>query len=115
MVSPDRIARLTVLRPRRITTWLYYSLCLLAVACTQIDAQVPQGSNTPPADQILASYEGQTVTSIDIAGRPDLQVSQFASDLAQQSGQPFDKVRVDKTAAALKTAGNFQKVRVQAE
>jgi len=44
-----------------------------------------------------------------------LQISQFTSDLAQKSGQPFDKMKVDKTAATIKTAGNFQNVRVEVE
>ena len=44
-----------------------------------------------------------------------MQISQFTSDLAQKSGQPFDKMKVDKTAATIKTAGNFQNVRLQVE
>ena len=117
MVSPDGIAQVIAHRPRRIAKWRCFLLCvfLLASACAQLDAQVPQDSKTPPADQILAPYEGQTVSSIDIAGRPDLQVSQFTAVLAQQSGQPFNKQKLDSSAAALKTAGNFQNVRVQVE
>lgn len=117
MVSPDGIAQVIAHRPRRIAKWHCFSLCvfLLASACAQLDAEVPQDSKTPPADQILAPYEGQTVSSIDIAGRPDLQVSQFTSDLTQQSGQPFNKQKLDSSAAALKTVGNFQNVRVQVE
>ncbi|MGA9586912.1 MAG: POTRA domain-containing protein [Terracidiphilus sp.] len=72
-----------------------------------------QDSNTPPAEQILASYEGQAVISVDIAGSPDLNIARFAAQIAQQPGQAFDKQKVDSTAAALKAAGNFQNVRVQ--
>ncbi len=96
--------------------WLSLLLCisLPAYPCTRLEPQIPQDSNNP-ADQILASYEGQTVTSIDIAGRPDLKASQFTSDFAQQAGQPFDKQKVESTIAALKNAGNFQNVTVQVE
>src|SRR5579863_8365119 len=87
--------------------------CMFALLSVRTAAQVPQDSNTPPAEQILASYEGQPVTTVDIAGRPDLKVSQFTSNLAQQPGQPFDKQKVDRTVAALKTAGKFQNVRIQ--
>ena len=91
------------------------TISLLVIAGANLAAQVPQDSNLPPTDQILASYEGQTVTSIDIAGRPELKVSQFASSIVQHSGQPFDKLKVDSTAAALKAAGKFQNVRIQVD
>jgi outer membrane protein assembly factor BamA len=81
----------------------------------EVRAQIPQDSNTSPAEQILDSYEGQPVTSVDIAGRPDLNVSQFTSELAQKAGQPFEKQKVDRTAAALEAAGKFQNVRIQVE
>lgn len=105
--------------PRYVRTarWLSLLLCmsLLASLSAKVGAQIPQDSNTPPADQTLSSYEGQPVTTVDIAGRPDLKVSQFTSELAQKPGQPFEKQRVDRTAADLKTAGKFQNVRVQVE
>jgi outer membrane protein assembly factor BamA len=78
-------------------------------------AQVQTPGNTPMSDQILSSYEGQKVSSVEIAGRPDLNSSQFNSCFQQQAGQPFSKAKVDATAAALKAAGHFQEVRVQAE
>jgi len=108
-----------VTTPRYVRTarWLSLLLCmsLLASLSAKVGAQIPQDSNTPPADQTLSSYEGQPVTTVDIAGRPDLKVSQFTSELAQKPGQPFEKQRVDRTAADLKTAGKFQNVRVQVE
>ncbi len=111
------IAEVTAPRLARIARWLFLVLCvsLLASSSANAGAQIPQDSNTPPVDQILASYEGQPVTTVDIAGRPDLKVSQFTSDLAQQTGQPFNKQNVDRTAGAIKTAGKFQNVRVQVE
>ncbi|HEY2472799.1 MAG TPA: POTRA domain-containing protein [Terracidiphilus sp.] len=78
-------------------------------------SQTPQDSHTPPGEQILSSYQGQTVTSVDVAGRPDLNASQFASALAQQSGQPFDLQKVEATAGAIKAAGKFENVRIEVE
>src|ERR1700722_6804649 len=117
MVSPDGIAHLIIPRPWRIAIRLSLLLCVyqFAGAGTRLHAQVPQDSDTPPAEQILASYEGQTVTSIDIAGRPDLKIDNFTSELSQQTGQPFEKQKIDNTVAALKTAGKFQNVRVQVD
>ncbi|WP_348261944.1 POTRA domain-containing protein [Telmatobacter sp. DSM 110680] len=106
-----------MIRPRalQIALWLWVCFLPLAGAGTELWAQVPQDSKTPPTEQILASYEGQPVTSIDIAGRPDLNIDQFASQIAQKTGQPFAKENVDRSAAALKTAGKFQNVRVQVD
>ena len=75
--------------------------------------QIPR--NTPATEQVLASYEGQTVDSLQIAGRPDLQISQFSSLLAQRPGQPFSLQDVRRTADAIKTAGKFEYVLIQVE
>ncbi len=79
----------------------------------QASSQVPK---TPPgAAQLLSSYEGQNVTAIEIAGRPELNTSQFASLFSQKAGQPFSKDKVEQTVAALKATGKFADVRVEAE
>ena len=71
---PDGIAQLTAPRPPANRHDGSRSVLCISLLCLllsrKLDAQMPQDSNTPPAEQILASYEGQTVTSIDIAGRP---------------------------------------------
>jgi outer membrane protein insertion porin family len=77
--------------------------------------RTPQDSNTPPAEQILSSYEGQAVTTVEIAGRPDLKSSQFEAQLAQKAGQPFAREKVTASASALKATGHFQDVRIQVE
>ena len=117
MVSPTGIAHRTGARNARIARqlWLWPCIAILASPLAKLAAQTPQDSNLPPSDQILASYEGQKVTSVDIAGRPDLTVAQFSSAIAQQAGQPFDTHKVNDSAAALKTAGHFQNVRVQVD
>ena len=96
-------------------------VCLLAAACCRALGQQAAAAadqtpeSTPATEQILSSYEGQNVSSIEIAGRPDLNRSQFAAVFAQQARQPFAKAKVDQTAAALKAAGKFTDVRVEAE
>ena len=77
--------------------------------------KTPQDSNTPPAEQILSSYEGQAVTSVEIAGRPELKTADFEAKFAQKAGQPFAHDKVDATLTALKSTGQFQNVRVQVE
>ena len=114
---PDGIAQLTTPRPLRIATWFSLWLCisLICGSCVSLWAQVTKDSEIPPAEQILASYEGQAVTSVDIAGRPDLKVDQFMPDIDQKAGQPFAKEKIDATVAALKTAGKFENVRVKVD
>ncbi|KAA6465044.1 hypothetical protein DYQ86_03575 [Acidobacteria bacterium AB60] len=63
--------------------------------------------------QMFSSYEGQTVSAIEVAGRPDLKESEFTPLFAQKAGQPFAKENVEKTAAAIRSSGKFQDVRIQ--
>lgn len=81
----------------------------------RVGAQIPQDSRNAPADQILTSYQGQTVTAVDIAGRPDMNASQFSAAFAQQAQQPFDQSRVRASATALKAACKCQDVRIDVE
>ncbi len=89
------------------------SVCGAGQAKEATPDQIP--GSTPATEQVLSSYEGQKVSSIEIAGRPDLDTSQFASLFVQQAGQPYTKAKIDQTVAALKAAGKFSAVRVQAE
>lgn len=97
--------------------------CLLAFSTVSLAAQTTQSRQqaearnepltTYAAENMFASYEGQNVESIEIAGRPDLQTSQFASSLIQKASEPFSKDKVNATAAALKAAGHFNAVRIE--
>ena len=75
--------------------------------------EVPKtGSAT---SQTLSSYEGQNVTSVEIAGRVDLQTSDFARMFVQMDGQPFSRDKLDQTVAALKRTGKFKEVQLQVQ
>ncbi len=94
-------------------------MCLLAV-CTGLWAQTStdpaQLPKTAPASQaILTSYEGQNVTAIEIAGRPNLDTSKLLPILQQHAGEPFSKEKVDQSIAALRSAGKFDEVQLQVE
>ena len=119
MESQTGIAQGTGARHARIARWLLLVLTICVLAFLIWRALEPRSRKTPtlrPTDQILASYEGQPVTAVEIAGRPDLKVAQFSVGVSRnRPGQPFDKQKVDRTAAALKTAGHFESVRVQVE
>lgn len=96
---------------------------LAAQATTAPDAatnpQSPEAKAVPDAppgsEQVFASYEGQMVSAVEIAGQPDLNPDQFTSIMAQKPGEPFSAAKVLQTAAALKAAGKFKEVRVDVE
>jgi outer membrane protein insertion porin family len=67
----------------------------------------------PATQQILSSYEGQNVTAIEIAGRPDIDTGKFSSAFVQRAGEPFSREKVDQTVAALKAVGKFKEVQLQ--
>ncbi len=64
---------------------------------------------------MLSSYEGQTVSSIEVAGQPDTDATAFASMFAQKAGEPFEKAKVDQTAAAIRATGKYKDVRIQVD
>jgi outer membrane protein insertion porin family len=85
----------------------------LAAQNTSQPAQLPK---TDPASQsLLNSYEGQNVTSVEIAGRPDLDSSKLTALLPQHAGEPFSKEKIDQSIVALKAEGNFGEVQLQVE
>jgi len=59
------------------------------------------------------SYEGQRVSAVEIAGRPDLDLKPLQALISQPSVAPYSQAKVDQTVAALKAAGPFQAVDVQ--
>lgn len=71
---------------------------------------------TPPnEEQMFPSYEGQNVSSVRLAGQPDLDPSQFTSIMAQKPGEPFSAKNVEQTAEALRATGKFKQVRIDVE
>ena len=107
-LSRSRLLRLVFL------AGLARSLCLGGLAQNVERASV---DNAPVAhrERLLSSYEGQNVSSIEIAGRPDFNPSQCPQCFAQQVGRPFSTGNVDRTAGALKAAGKFDDVEIQVE
>src|SRR5579872_1887707 len=111
------------LRVDRSGRWMHgFALLLFLFGPLWTNAQAPTGSPAQQASQaqqaepeILASYEGQNVSLLEIAGQPDHDLSEYKSALFQQQGQPFSKEKVDQTAAALKAAGKFEDVRIQVQ
>jgi outer membrane protein insertion porin family len=79
------------------------SLAFLATALAQ--------EATPPPTASI-SYEGQHVASVEIAGRPNLNLRTMNALIAQPKNAPYKQAQVDATVAALKKSGEFQDVQV---
>jgi outer membrane protein insertion porin family len=95
--------------------WMLQALCFCGIA-QLAGGQHPQiPGTTPMSEQVLSSYEGQHVSSVEIAGRPELNSSQFTPLFQQHAGEPYSKAKVEATAAALKISGKFDAVRIEAE
>ena len=77
----------------------------------QTNSETPKTS--PQTIDILPSYEGQKVTTIEIAGQPDLPTSQFTPSLSQHVGEPFSMEKLKATIANLKRSGKFKTIQLQ--
>ena len=78
---------------------------------TATPAQTPHTSQQ--TQEVLPSYEGQNVSSVELAGQPELKADNLLPLLAQKANQPFSQAKVDETVAALKRAGRFHDVQIQ--
>jgi outer membrane protein insertion porin family len=95
------------------------ALSILAMSVSMLAQTTEQPSQQPktaPQTQaILSSYEGQTVTAVEIAGRPNLDTSKLMPLLEQHPGEPFAREKVDQSIATLKKEGKFDEVQLQVE
>src|SRR3954470_3255382 len=84
------------------------------------DAQKPQtpssnvpASTAPQEKQAMQSYEGQTVASLEIAGRPDTDPHALMPYVLQKEGEPFSQAKIDQSVESLKQHAAQQDVQVQ--
>ncbi len=76
---------------------------LAIAACPMARAQTGENLN----------YEGEPVTGIELASRPESDVEFLRSLIVQQPGQPYSNAKVQQSVAALMGTGDFSGVRVQ--
>lgn len=74
---------------------------------------VPQ--TAPFTEEMLSSYNGQKVASVEVAGQPSLKMAEFAPLLLQKRDEPFSQQDVEQSAAAIRAKGKFETVRIQIE
>src|SRR6476646_6142260 len=63
--------------------------------------------------QPTLSYEGQKVTSVEVAGQPDLSRRAVDDLIAQPINAPYHQQQIDDTVDALQKSGKYTGVKVQ--
>jgi outer membrane protein insertion porin family len=112
ITAGHHLSRLALAVSLAVLTSPIISLFLSAqTSPTQAPAQQPR--TAPQIQQVLPSYEGQKVTTIELAGQPGLDAARFMPLLRQKAGAPFSRAQVDASIAALKQSGKFDTVQLQ--
>ena len=89
-------------------------MSILLCAQTGPTASPQQAPRTAPQVlETLPSYEGQNVTTVELAGQPGLNIADYQNLLAQKPGTPFARAKVDETIAALQHTGRFHAVELE--
>ncbi len=81
----------------------------------QVQKTKAENHQQEEAETQFFAYEGQNVSAIQIAGRPDFDVTRCPACLAQKAGQPFSRSKIEQTANALKDAAHCTRVDIQAQ
>jgi outer membrane protein assembly factor BamA len=102
MISP--ISKGIAKDKRRPPKLLAAMLVILATV-----AAPPARTQTNPS----INYEGERVTGIDLASRPESDVEYLRALVTQQPEQPYSNAKVEQSIAALKDTGEFSSVGVQ--
>src|SRR5712671_5395338 len=86
-----------------------FNLALLGLLlCTTLlaGARAVQEPAQDPVKRIeVLSYEGQKVSSVELAGQPDIDPETFMPLVAQHGGEDFSAEKIDRTIAALQHTG----------
>src|SRR5215471_13580300 len=73
-------------------------LALLVSTTLLAGARVLQGPAESPVKRTeVLSYEGQTVSSVELAGQPDLNGADFMPLIEQRSGEGFSAAKIDNS------------------
>jgi outer membrane protein assembly factor BamA len=94
--------------------WFFLLAAHVCFAQTQ-EKPAPSEAQLDSDVNTLAFYEGQNVSSIQVAGRPGFTAALYSQLFSQHVGQPFSQEKVEKTAAAIKASGHFDRVQTQIE
>ncbi len=86
---------------------------LRAQESAKTPAQKQAPATAPQVREVLPSYEGQPVVSVEIGGRPELHQQELLPLLIQKQGEPFSQKKIDQSIAALKNSGKVKEVELE--
>ena len=98
--------------------------CVVGLLCAAASIQLPgQTTSTqapgetpktaPQVARVLPTYEGQDVSTVELAGQPNLNENELLPLLSQRVGEPFAQKKIDESIAALKKTGKFHDVELE--
>jgi outer membrane protein assembly factor BamA len=92
-------------------------ICALSISSSAQDQQAEAAAKQPASTatevrQTLPSYEGQKISSLEIAGRPDLDTAALQNLLPLKEGDAFSRAKLNESIAKLKATGGFQDVQL---
>ena len=88
------------------------SVLLTVFTFAQNQQKLPKepAKTAPQVWQTLPTYEGQNVTTVELAGQPGLDYKEYEPLLAQKPGVPLSKERITATIRALEESKKYQAV-----
>ena len=106
----------------RLSPWTYQSAALLdlLLCASFLFAQTGPAAtpSQPPrtsqqTEEILPSYEGQNVSSVELAGHPEMDMGPFLPLLVQKQDEKFSQAKINATVEAIQSTHRFDAVQVQ--
>jgi outer membrane protein insertion porin family len=97
---------------KNFRSWIGTSI-IVAVAAGFTSVSPGLHSQQIEATSAAVSYEGQRVSSVQLAGQPDGIPRKLRALITQPVNAPYEQAKIDETVAALKKDGNFKDVEVQ--
>ena len=97
-----------VLNPRGSERRFHFLFAILLACCCGVSSLAQDSADA--TTQIMQSYEGQNVSSVEIAGQPNLDASKYEPLIQLKQGEPFNSDKIAVTVAALRKTGDFQNV-----
>jgi outer membrane protein insertion porin family len=85
---------------------------LLSTSLSTSATAIQQPVEGPVKRIEILSYEGEKVSSVELAGQPGMNADDFMPLIAQHKTEPFSVEKVDQTIAALQHTGKFRDVQL---
>src|SRR5262245_35430219 len=90
-----------------------FILAVLLSAGATFSQTTPGTSDAMVNETELLSYEGQLVSTVELAGRPDVDTEQFQQLIPIHSGERLSRERILEAVNALRSTHQFKDVQLE--